>query len=408
MSRRLGGIPVCRTAVTALTVLTATGRVAAQTDTPIPSAAAIQLGALSLSPSIAIRDIGMDSNVFNDTEEPKEDFTLTVRPELQASVGLGSARLTGTGGGNFVYYQRYKNEQSTDGRLSGRFEMRSARLAPFATVSRARSRERMGFEIDARARRLDIDLSAGTDFEVTGVTALTAFVRRTTLAYDSGERFAGVDLAGELNRRSESAGVGAKFAVTPLTTISATVELQRDRFEGSSLRDANILRVGPAVEFGTAAAITGRVSVGYREFRPLHAGLPRHRGFVASAATTIAVLERTLFDVRANRDVVYSLDATSPYYLAAGGGLTVTHRLAGPVDVIGIGAWQRLRYQTLGGSPLDGRTETTTTVGGGTGLRLTPNLRFALTYDLTTRNSSEPGDRHFDRRRILGAFNYGL
>ncbi|MBI4519867.1 MAG: outer membrane beta-barrel protein [Gemmatimonadetes bacterium] len=397
-----------RVTLMASMALVAAAPAAAQIDTALPSTAAIQLGSLSLYPSITIKDIGIDSNVFNDAEEPKEDFSFTVRPQVQAALRLGPARLIGTGGGNFVYYQKYKNEQSTDSRLGGRFEMLSTRLLPFATVSRTRSRERTGFEIDARARRLDTDVSVGTDFEITAVTSLTAFVRRNRLEYDAGQRFRGEDLAAELNRTSEIAGAGAKFALTPLTTLIVAVELQRDRFEESNLRDADALRVAPALEFATAAAVTGRISLGYREFRPLHSGLPRRRDFVASAGTTITVLGRTLFDVEANRDVVYSPDVTSPYYLAEGGRLVVTQRLAGPFDVIGIGGWQRLRYQTLGGAPLDGRTETTTTVGGGVGFRLTPNLRVALTYDLTERSSSEPGDRSYDRRRILGAVNYGL
>ena len=48
---------------------------------PAP-ASRIQIGPLHVDLGIEVKEVGMDSNVFNDSEEPQEDFTATViRPE---------------------------------------------------------------------------------------------------------------------------------------------------------------------------------------------------------------------------------------------------------------------------------------------------------------------------------------
>jgi len=243
---------------------------------------------------------------------------------------------------------------------------------------------------------------------VTSVTALTAWTRREKLTYGEGERFLGVDLADQLDHTTQLAAAGVKLSVTPLTTVIVAAEIQRDRFRTSPVRDADSLRVVPAIEFATEAAITGRASAGYREFKPLDARLPRYRGLVASAGVAYTLLGVTRFDVQANRDVMFSFDASQPYYVASGGRVTISQRILGPFDLIVLGSRQRLQHQALGGALLAGRVETTTSAGGGIGLRLGENLRVTLTYDRTERKSSEPGHRAYERRRILGSVNYGL
>ena len=382
---------------------------AAQTTSPsLPTVAAVQVGPLSVYPWIRLRDIGIDSNIFNEAAQPKDDFTFTVNPRAQAVLRLGPTRLVGTSSADFVYYQTYKDEQSVNTLFDGRFELVSTRLRPYVAASRLRTRDRTGFEIDTRARRLDTNITAGVDFDMTSITALTAWVLHGEHRYNSGERFLGVNLADQLDHTSELAGAGVKLAVTPLTTITVAGEIQQDRFKASPLRNADSVRLAPAIEFANDAAITGRASAGYRQLKPLDPRLPQYRGFVASAGVAFSLLGVTHFDLEANRDVMYSFDASQPFYLAFGGRVSVSQRIAGPFDVIVLGNRERLRYQPLGGSVLEGRIETTTSIGAGVGVHLGEHLGFALTYDRTDRKSSDPTRRDYGRRRMLGSVNYGL
>lgn len=381
----------------------------AQTTGPsLPTVAAIQVGPVSVYPWITLRDIGMDSNIFNEAAQPRDDFTFTVTPRVQAALRLGAARFVGTSSADFVYYQIYKDEQSINKLFEGRFDLVTARLRPYVSASRLRTRDRTGFEIDSRARRLETKVTAGLDFQVTSITALTAWARHDDQTYNQGERFLGVNLGDQLDHTSELAAAGMRLAVTPLTTITLAGEIQQDRFKTSPLRNADSVRLAPTVEFASGAALTGRAAAGYRQFTPLDPQLPQYRGFVASAGVGYSFLGVTHVDVQANRDVMYSFDASQPYYLAFGGRVAVSQRIAGPFDLIVLGNRERLRYQPLEGQILEGRIETTTSIGGGVGIHLGERLGFTLTYDRTARKSSDPSRREYDRRRMLGSVNYGL
>ena len=382
--------------------------VAAQSEPSLTAVPPIQAGPVALYPTIVLRDVGIDSNVFNDSRAPKDDFTLTVNPGLGASLGRGPVRLIGKTSAGFVYYQTYTDQQSTNGDFQGRLETTSTRIQPFASAGWLQTSDRSGYEIDARASRAQSSFTAGIDFEVTAVTALTAWARRDRLTYADGEKFMGVDLASQLDYTTDLAAAGAKFAVTPITTLTVAIELQQDRFDMSPLRDADTWRVAPTLQFGVDAAITGRVSAGYRDFNPRDPQLPPFRGFIMSAGASYTLLGVTRFDVQANRDVMYSFEAEHPYYLASGGFLTVSQRIGGPFELIGLGGRQRLRYQDVGGAQLDGGVETIGTLGAGLGIRIGEHLRVTVTYDRTERNSTESTGRDFERRRVLSSVSYGL
>lgn len=380
----------------------------AQTTSPPPSVAAIQVGPLSVFPSINLHDIGTDSNIFNETAQPKDDFTFTVTPRVQTALRIGATRLVGTTSGDFVYYQTYKDQQSINNLVDGRFELVSERLQPYVSAGRLQTRDRTGYEIDARARRLQTNIAAGLDVNLTSITALTAWARRDDQTYDQAERFLGVKLGEQLDHTSELVAAGVKLSLTPLTTITIAGEIQQDKFKTSPLRNADSVRVAPAIEFAPDAALTGRASAGYRQFKPLDPQLPQYRGFVASAGVGYSLLGVTHFDIQANRDVTYSLDPSQPYYLASGGSVAVSQRLVGPFDLILLGNRERLQYQPLGGTSLEGRVETTTSIGGGVGVHVAEHLSFTLTYQRTQRQSSDPRSRDYHRHRMLGSVNYGL
>ena len=131
------------------------------------------MGPVNLYPSIVLRDIGVDSNIRNDADEPKEDFTLTAEPRLRAAVPFGSTLLSGSATVGFVYYATYKEQQSINRLFGGRFEGTSSRLRPFLAASFNHSHERSGYEIDARVLRRETSISGGAELKLTGITSLT-------------------------------------------------------------------------------------------------------------------------------------------------------------------------------------------------------------------------------------------
>jgi hypothetical protein len=106
--------------------------------------------------------------------------------------------------------------------------------------------------------------------------------------------------------------------------------------------------------------------------------------------------------------VTYSYDPAHPYYLGAGGFLTISQRIGGPFDIIGLGGRQRLRFQDVGALQFEGDVETTRTLGGGIGIRVGDHLRVTVTYDRTQRVSTDSSARDYTRSRVLSSVHYGL
>jgi hypothetical protein len=369
--------------------------------------APIQIGPLGLFPTVVIADVGTDSNVFDETTDPKDDFTFTVGPRLIAALGRGSTRLTTSSSWGFVYFEKYKDQESVNLQHGVRLDLTMSRFRPSASAQYTRTRERPNLEIDARARRTEYTLATGLDLELTGITALTVSVRTDGTTYAQGEQFRQVNLADELNRTGKSASGGLKVFLTPFTTLVLAAEVEQDRFSGTHLRDADSFGFAPALEFSSEAAVSGRAAAGYRRFQPLDPSVPAYRGLVASVGVTYKLLDVTTFDVQANRDVTYSFEETEPYYLSTGGRVLITQRLFGPVDIVVSGQREQLAYRSLETAGPVERTDTVNVVSGGFGLRVSRNIRVTLTGERTERRSTSPGQQEYQRTRVLGSVTLG-
>lgn len=394
-------------ALSAVLVLASPWPMLGQAPPILPSTKVILAGPASLYPTIALRDAGTDSNVYQDSVAPREDVTYKVTPRLYAVVPIGGSRFTGTGTGDFVFYRTYTDQQSVNAAFDGRYEVVDARLRPFAAASFSSYRERKGLEVDARARQSVRAMTFGADVALSPITSLTGWVRREDVTWDRSARYDGVVLAEQLDSTADLLAAGARFHFTPFTTLVAVAEIQRDRFEDAPIRNADSLRLAPALEFNNGGAITGQVRAGYRAFRPLDSSIEGYSGFTASAGISYALLEWTRIYVEGGHDVKYSYDPLQPFYLESGTRIRAIQRVVGPFEVVGVAERWRLRNQRIGGTAFDGRQEDTTTIGGGVGVRLGNQMELTMTIDRTERTSSEAG-RGYDRHRVLASISYGL
>ena len=372
-----------------------------------PDDVSFLLGRVTLFPAFTLRDTGYDSNVFNDPDNPKGDFTLTAQPRLRATVPAAGGILSGGAAIGLVYYATYKDQQSLNRFFEGRYERAASRLRPFVAGTFNYARDRYGPEIDARVAHRETSASAGAELKLTGITSLTGLYRYSTQDYGDDEEFLGSVLGDQLNRVTDLASAGLRYYITPITTLVVDFEVQRDRFETSPIRDSDSWRVMPAAEFGGGGVLTGRVAAGFRKFEPRDALVAPFDGLVAAANVAYTLLGRTRFTVEGTRDVMYSFDVATPYYLLDSGRITVSQPIGGPIDLIGVASADRLRYQALEGLPDPHRVTRTTTFGGGMGFRVGQTVRLGLIYEQTKRSSSDIEQRDYRRHRIFGSVTYG-
>jgi len=374
-------------------------------------AAQIQFGPMALYPSLQVVDAGLDDNVFNDGAAPQRDYTLTVASRLLTVVRLGLNELLFQTGNDYVWFQEFASERSSNAQYAMRFNLSASRFKPFVGAERLRARTRPSPEIDARARRTDRSLLGGLGFDLTTRTHLTASVRYDESNYEEGERFRDVRLDEALNRVGRGANAGVRYAVTPLTMLTVAAGYQEETFGNSHVRDVKRYTLGPTVEFSPEAAIRGRFAAAVELFKPVDQTLAEHTGVALQAALNWTLFGRTTFDLGGGRNISYSYQDTDPFYQLTNVRLLVGQPLAGRFEVYGGGAWDHMAYRWHRGVPgpagESDRVDTLTSASGGFGFNFGRGFKVRIGVEKTRRKSVEDPLQDFRRTRILSTVTVG-
>jgi hypothetical protein len=375
---------------------------------PVATAAQarFQTGALAWTPQISLHDAGFDTNVFDTPDNPKRDTTAVLTPQFDGVLELASFTMATSAVVDFVYFDRYTEERSINKRATVRIDVPLSRFRPFVGGGYIDARERQGSEIDLRARRTEKEGTAGARISVTPRGSVELSVRLADARYDEGQLFRGVDLAEQLNRRSESGAIRFRYSLSPLTMFVVDTDLARDNFLNSPDRDTQNLRVTSGFEFAPDAVIRGRASVGYHKMDAKGAAARGFEGLMTSVDLGYVLLNRTRFNGRISRDTSYSVEEQIPYYVQTGYGAEVTHTLFGPIDAIVRGSREKLDYAASLG--VEGFVEYVNRYGGGIAVRATDTLRLNVNYEFGDRRSTGSMAREFERRRLYTTVTYGF
>ena len=361
----------------------------AQTTADPTERAPLQLGPLGLAPRIALTDLGVDTNVFNEYVAPRQDFTFTLSPMLDTSLRAGRSRLNVFTRADLVYFQKYSAERSLDGAVDSRFEVRGNRFTPWLTAAIESGRQRWGYEIDLRFRRVTTGFGGGVGVRLGSRTRAGMTARHHTYKHEPDVEFFGSNLSVLLDRQTLAVGTDLRYALTPLTTAIVSVERGRDRFEFTPSRDANSWRVDTGLDLAPTALIAGRGRVGYRRLVGVGGDFPTFSGVVASVAATSRIRGRVRIDATTSRDVDYSWEVTYPYYVLTGVTLVITPQLTPHWDVRGRAGVQRLAYLAGIGvpTPVDDRVDRLEMSGAGVGYRIGRDVRLGIDVDHERRQS---------------------
>jgi hypothetical protein len=373
--------------------------------------AQIELGPVSIYPSLQVVDAGRDDNVFDDNSTPKADYTFTLASRALVVTKIAQNELMFSSGADYVWFRKYASERANNAKHAVRFNLSVSRFKPFIGAMRTNTQTRPNSEIDLRARRLERSVVAGSNFNLSARTAITLSAQLDDSTYDERQTFRGVTLADALNRKGKLYIGGARYAVTPLTTLQVTGNYQEDVFPQSHVRDASRYSVTPAVEFSPDAAIRGRFSAGYEVFRPKDPDLGEHRGVVVDGSVNWSTPSLTSFDLQATRNVSYSYQEAEPYYISTGVRLVVSQRVFWNTELVASGSRELLSYQWRRGIALPPgaavRRDTADTYGAGIGIPLKRGLKLVLGVEKQRRNSEEHPETNYGRRRLISTVTVG-
>ena len=377
------------------------------TPPPDPDTPLIQAGPIGISPSLLLRDVGRDENVFNDRDDPRGDFTFTLLPRAEILFKPRALRVTYLTAVEYVYYQTYESERSTNLSSSVRADLDLGRFHPYALATGTNTRQRLNAEVDTRARHQQRVYEGGIGIRVGTRLTLGAGGRTTRLRFEEGT-FRGEDLATSFDSNIDVIEGSAALQLTPFTRFSVVVSHEEERYRRARERDSDSLRITPTFVFSPEAVLNGSIAIGYRKFTPQSAALPAYSGLVATATVGTTLWTRNRLEMVFARDIRYSYERTTPYYLATGGNVTVTTRLAGPFEMRLTGARQLMAYRgtTLADTERPG-DDIYSSYGGGLGYRIRELLRLGVNIEWSGRDSQLSDDREYRNRRIFASVTWG-
>lgn len=369
----------------------------------------LHLGPINLTPTVAISNVGYNTNVFQTPENPQSDFSGAVRPGVLYSLRMRRAQVSGQTSVGYTYFRETKNQRALDVAQNGRVAVLLNRLTPRATIGYASMRQRPNLEIDALVRTTTRTVGIGADVRLWPRLTATVDAQQSRSAFEDAD-FLGVNLRSALTRRSDALSASLRTELTPLTTFVVRGQLLRDRFTFDPLRNSDSVSIVPGFELKPAALISGSAFVGYRHFQPRSPTLPDFVGVIASVGVSYTLLGRTRFSLSGQRDVEYSFEATQPYYVTTGASLGVTQVIGRGWDVVGTVGRFNLPYRAALSSSSGERVrriDRAESYGFGVGRRLGRSARLGFDANHSGRHS-DLKERSYGSWRFGGSFTYGL
>jgi Putative beta-barrel porin 2 len=400
------------TALAVASLVLVSAPVAAQRSAePDPATVRIRLGPLWVKPTVALTNIGIDNNVFNQPDDlnPKSDFTFTATPAADLWLRMGRTWLVGRIAEDFNWYQTYASERNASTAYSIGWHIPLARLGFKVDAGRRNARDRPGFEIDARVPRVEDRLNGLFELKTFSKTFIGVTATRLRTDYDENSVFQGTSLRFQLNRTTTGLGLSVRHELTPLTSISVTAGRYEDRFDYSPLRNSMSTNVSGNITFDKFALIRGGATLGYTDFQPEVPGLASYQGLTGAVNLSYTLLGSTRFGFEFGRDVQYSYDVTQPYYLQTRLGGSIAQQIFGPLDVVVRGSFGTLAYRDRTGVDVvvSNRVDDVSSFGAGIGYHLGRDTRLGFNVDQSYRRS-DISNRQYNNLTFGSSVTYGF
>ena len=385
----------------------------------------VHVGPFYATPTIQLKEFGIDSNVFNvDGDQKQSDFTFTLAPKMNVSLPVAKrALLEAITAADLVWYAQYDAERSVDPQIQLRGQLFLHRITLFGGRDYVNTRQRPNQEIDIRARHIEENVHAGIDVALTPEVSVSIAGRQLRTRYDKTAEYDNTSLQRTLNRDTDVLEVRTRYRLTPLSSLAVRYDLLRDRFALWPGRDSNSYRVMPGVEFKPRALVSGSAYVGYRAFTPADPTLlPDFKGLVAQLGLSYTLLGATTFGVSYNRDLTYSYDELQPFFVDDSAGVSVRRAIGRRFDALVSADRHAYQYKDLLKPVLQGtapaavpsplpapqRTDVTWTYAGSIGYRVGREGRIAFGASYWNRESTTRPFRNYNNLRFGSTMTFGF
>ena len=365
-----------------------------------PANVAFRIGPVLISPHLNLPELGYDSNVFDETVNPKTDWTVRFTPDLTAYARSGVIQFEVSAASEMTYFHEYESERSMGRQFKGRLDATLSRVKPWVAAAYIDLHNRPTREIDLRARHNEQEFSGGVAFDVTSIAALYGMAAFTDSRFDEDENFKGINLDQSLSRRDRYYSAGMRLQATPFTKLRFELTTADTMFVNSPGRDTTTESATVHVEFAPEAILTGSAHVGYERFEPDDPAIADYRGLVSGGTLKYTILESATLETTLERRVQYSFETARQYYLESGIDVIYTQRIGGPLDVQGVISRRWLDYTRT----TPGLRPNVDRAGAGLGYNLRDRSRIGINFEYEERVDELRPDRTYARRRFFGTY----
>lgn len=365
-----------------------------------PTSGVLSLGPVKVAPGLIVRELGWDSNVFDEpeSESPKDDYLAAFQPDVSLFSRTRFVKVSAYAGLDLNYFREYTSENSTGHILRGRVDLLLSRLRPFVAAGETKTRTRPNGEIDVRADRKDNEWSGGVSFDLGAHSLVYGAAIVTSNAFEDAFQD-GVNVGETMTRDGHDYSAGVRTELTPLLALTVMGGYHEDLFEYLPERNTESYYATAQLRFAPEGVINGAASFSYRTMTAVDPLVRDFSGLLGNMALSYAVMEMGRFTFGLVRNLEYSFDTAEAYYIENTFSLGYTHRVVGPVDVQVKGARSRFIYEASQTNP--DHTDTLDSAGASVGYNLKNRTRVALNYDFTRRRSPAFADRNYDRTRVF-------
>ncbi len=367
----------------------------------------VHLGPLALNPRIGWQT-GYDDNVFRSAERPVPDIVSTLSAGTVLRGRLRRLGLSTSGTADWVHYDKLVSERGANLGANLKLDLLFNRIVPYVSGSYVSSRNRLNLEIDTRPRIEQSTVGVGSSLRIGGKTFVDLSASHDKQVYDRNASVGGVGLGPALNRESDSVTLSLLQQLTPLTRFDVRGEMFRDRYDASSQRTADNVRV--TTGFESNGRINGSARVGLRVLKPGDPSLPKSRGFFMALSTSTSVRERLQIGLDAQRDFAPSYRQEIAYYPSYSYGASLAYAIRRSVRLSAQASRRFADYRASGGavtSAANADIENETRYGSGISYLLGESVGFDLSGIYSERTSTS-ASRRFKGLSVRAGVNYAF
>jgi hypothetical protein len=287
----------------------------------------LRAGPFRLYPRVLIDQIGYDTNIFRQNEDPVSDFTFTISPELQTFVLYKESFIVAfVINPEYVYY--FDQNDLRGWNLSYSSWIKWRMLHSFVISGEYENftrRTRPSSEFSERVNQTQEIYSGSFFYEGSNNAALGIYAAQNRIEYESiGEPLSDVYYS-LLNRDEKTFSLEMYYPIFIDSNLFLRLEYNKYEFEQSESRqkDSESYQISSGISFPLLGKIRGTLSLGYKRFNPREKEFKGYSGVIGDTGLEYRI-SRFNFRASYSRNIPFSLRRESIYFLQdrIGGGIS--------------------------------------------------------------------------------------